>query len=57
MSGHGGNPGKFESCRTFKVSFHNTYLVHPGTKTTACLHGESYTEKYGQLLSTRAMFT
>ena len=23
---HGGNPGKFESCRRFEVGFHNTYL-------------------------------
>ena len=44
MSGHGGNPGKFEPCGRFKVGFHNTFLVHPGTKTAACLHGESYTE-------------
>ena len=46
MFGHGGNPGKFESYRRFEVDFHNTstLLVHPGTKTAACLHGESYTE-------------
>ena len=40
MSGHGGNPGKFEPCRRFEAAFHNTFLVHPGTKTAACLHGE-----------------
>ena len=44
MSGHGGNPEKFESGRRFEVSFHNTLLVHPGTKTAVSLHGESYTE-------------
>ena len=44
MSGHGGNPGKFEPCRRFEAGFHNTFLVHPGTKTAACLHGESYNE-------------
>ena len=44
MSGHGGSPGKFEPCRRFEVGFHNTFLVHPGTKTAACLHGESYNE-------------
>ena len=44
MSGHGGNPGKFEPCRRFEVGYHNTFLVHPGTKTAACLHGELYTE-------------
>ena len=44
MFGHGGNPGKFESCRKFEVGSHNTDLVHPGMKTAACLHGESYTE-------------
>ena len=44
MSGHGGRPGKFETCRRFEGSFHNTFLVHPGAKTAACLHGESYTE-------------
>ena len=41
---HGGNPGKFEPCRKFEVGFHDTFLVHPGTKTAARLHGESYTE-------------
>ena len=47
MSGHagyGGNPGKFEPCQRFEVGFHNTFLVHPGTKTAARLHGELYTE-------------
>ena len=44
MSGHGGNPGKFEPCRRFQVVFHNAFLIHLETKTTACLHGESYTE-------------
>ena len=44
MFGHGRILGKFESCRRFEVGFHNTYLVHPGMKTAACLHGESYTE-------------
>ena len=40
MSGHGGNPGKFEPCRRFEAGFHNTFLVYPGTKTAGCLHGE-----------------
>ena len=44
MSGHGGNPGKFEPCRRFAVGFHKSVLVQPGTKTAACLHGESCTE-------------
>ena len=39
MFGHGGN-----HCRRFEVGFDDTFLVHPGTKTAACLHGESYTE-------------
>ena len=43
MSCHGENPGKFEPCRRFEVGFHNSFL-HPGTKTDACLHEESYTE-------------
>ena len=38
------NPGKFEPCRRFEVSFHSTFLVQPGTNTAACLQGESYTE-------------
>ena len=46
---HGGNPGKIELCRRFEVDFHKTYLIHPGhgrhgTKTVACLHGESHFE-------------
>ena len=39
-SGHGGIPGKFESCRSFEVGFHNNFPVHPGTKTAACLHAK-----------------
>ena len=38
MSGHGGNPGKFEPCRRFEAGFHNTLIAHPGTKTAAYLH-------------------
>ena len=44
MSGHGGNPGKFEPCRKLEVGFQNIFLVRPGPKTAACLHGESYNE-------------
>ena len=44
MSGHGETPGRFEPCRRLEVGYHNTLLVHPGTKTAACLLGESYTE-------------
>ena len=47
-AGHGGNPGKFEPCRRFEVGFHNTFLVHPGTKIAARtrVNMENPTPKY-----------
>ena len=42
-SGHGGNPGNFESCRRFEIGFHNTFLAHPETKT---VYTENHTPKY-----------
>ena len=51
MSGHGGNPGKFEPCRRFEVGFHNTrtstgtFLVHPaGLARDEAVHRSSCTQ-------------